>query len=101
MPSLRKDREESVAALTNELKEIDGLVVAGYVGVKTPELNELRDKLRPLKCRCAVVKNTLAKLALKGAGIEGGLDGFFDGQSALVLQKGDMIASMKILVDFE
>ena len=101
MPSLRKEREESVAALTGELKTAQGLVVAGFVGVKTPELNELRDKLRPLKSRCAVVKNTLARLALKKAGIDGGLDPFFDGPSALVLQKGDTVVSLKVLVDFE
>lgn len=101
MPSLRKDREENVATLSGELKDVNGLVVAGYVGVKTPELNELRDKLRPVNGRCAVVKNTLAKLALKNAGIDSGLDNFFEGQSALVLQKGDAVAGMKVLVDFE
>ena len=101
MPSLRKEREEAVAALTGELKDIECLVVAGYVGVKTPELNELRDKLRPVKSRCSVVKNSLAKIALKGAGINGGFSDFFDGQSALVIQKGDALASLKVLVDFE
>jgi large subunit ribosomal protein L10 len=101
MPSLRKERETAVAALTEDLKGSVGLVVAGYVGVKTPELNDLRDKLRPINSRCVVVKNTLAKLAMKGAGIDAGLDSFFDGQSTLVLQKGDTAATMKILVDFE
>jgi large subunit ribosomal protein L10 len=101
MPSLRKEREEAVTTLTGELKDIQCLVVAGYVGVKTPELNELRDKLRPIKGRCSVVKNSLAKIALKNAGINGGFDTFFDGQSALVIQKGDAAASFKVLVDFE
>lgn len=101
MPSLRKEREEAVATLTGELKDIQLLVVAGYVGVKTPELNELRDKLRPIKGRCSVVKNSLAKIALKTAGINGGFSDFFDGQSALVIQKGDAAASLKVLVDFE
>jgi large subunit ribosomal protein L10 len=101
MPSLRKEREASVATLTEDLKNIEGLVVAGYVGVKTPELNELRDKLRPIKSRCTIVKNTLVRLALKGAGIDGGFSDFFDGQSALVLQKENALASLKVLVDFE
>jgi large subunit ribosomal protein L10 len=101
MPSLRKEREETVVALTKDLEGVDGLVVAGYVGVKTPELNELRDKLRPVKGRCTVVKNTLAKIALKNVGLDGGFSDFFDGQSALVIQKGDTIASLKVLVDFE
>jgi large subunit ribosomal protein L10 len=101
MPSLRKEREDVVADLTKDLESVGGLVVAGYVGVKTPELNELRDKLRPLNSRCTVVKNTLAKIALKNAGVNGGFSDHFDGQSALVIQKGDALASLKVLVDFE
>jgi ribosomal protein L10 len=45
MPSLRKDREAAVDTLTKEFDGLQGLVVAGYVGVKTQELNELRGKL--------------------------------------------------------
>ena len=102
MPSLKNERQDAVATLTKDLGEgLQGLVVAGYVGVKTPELNELRSKLRPMKARCTVVKNTLARIALKNAGIADGLSDFFDGQSALVIQKGDPLASLKVLVDFE
>jgi large subunit ribosomal protein L10 len=100
MPSTKKERIESVNVLTKDLEKTQGLVVAGYVGVKTPELNELRDKLRPIKGRCMIVKNTLAKIALKNRGIAG-MEGFFEGQSALVLQNGDTVASLKVLVDFE
>ena len=60
MPSLRKEREESVQTLTQDFDGLEGLVVAGYVGVKTPELNELRGKLRPIKAKCQIVKNRLA-----------------------------------------
>lgn len=101
MPSLRKEREDIVGSLTKEIGTVGGLVVAGYVGVKTPELNELREKLRPLNTRCTVVKNTLAKIALKNAGINGGFSDHFDGQSALVIQKGDPMDTYKVLVDFE
>jgi large subunit ribosomal protein L10 len=99
MPSTRKQREETVATLTKDFEDIQGLVVAEYVGVKTPELNELRAKLRPLKSECRIVKNTLTKIALKNRGIDGFGD-FFEGQSALVIQKGDAIATTKVLVEF-
>ena len=100
MPSTRKEREETVSALTQEFEGVRGLVVAGYVGVKTPELNELRGKLRPLNVRCIIVKNTLAKIALKNKGIDGGFGNFFEGQSALLIQKGDPLASLKVIVEF-
>ena len=101
MPSLRKDREVAVDTLTREFDGLQGLVVAGYVGVKTQELNELRGKLRPHKARCQIVKNRLAKIALKNKGIDLGFSEFFKGQSALIIQKGDAIAGLKVLVDFE
>jgi len=99
MPSTRKEREESVATLTKDLEDVQGLVVAAYASVKTPELNELRAKLRPLNSECRIVKNTLTKIALKNRGING-FDDFFAGQSALVIQKGDAVASTKVLVEF-
>lgn len=101
MPSLRKDREAAVDTLTKEFDGLQGLVVAGYVGVKTQELNELRGKLRPHKARCQIVKNRLAKIALKNKGIDIGFSDFFKGQSALIIQKGDAIAGLKVLVEFE
>lgn len=100
MPSTRKDREETVATLTKDFEDIQGLVVAAYTAVKTPELNELRAKLKPLQSECRIVKNTLTRIALKNRGIEGFGD-FFEGQSALIIQKGDAIAATKVLVDFE
>ncbi len=99
MPSTRKQREEAVALLSKTLEDIQGLVVTEYTGLKTPELNELRDKLRPLKSECRVVKNTLAQIALKSRGLEP-LAEFFDGMSALLIQKGDAVASLKVLMDF-
>lgn len=100
MPSVRKDREAAVATLTKDLEGVQGLVVAGYDGVKTPELNELREKLRAQKGECRIVKNTLAKIALKNRGVEKFQD-YFDGQSALVIYRGDAAATTKVLVDFE
>ena len=101
MPSLRKDRESAVDTLTKEFDGLQGLVVAGYVGVKTQELNELRLKLRPHKARCQIVKNRLAKIALKNKGIDVGFAEFFKGQSALIIQKGDAVAGLKVIVEFE
>jgi large subunit ribosomal protein L10 len=99
MASTRKQREEAVATLTQDFEDVKGLVVAEYAGVKTPELNELRDKLRPLKSQCRIVKNTLTRIALKNRGMDA-FGEFFTGSSALVIQKGDAAAATKVVVDF-
>jgi len=101
MPRLKKDREELVTSLSEKLAGGTGLVVAGYVGVKTPELNELRGKLRPVKGCCQIVKNRLAKIAFKNNNIDSHFGDLFEGQSALILQEGDAVAGLKVLVDFE
>jgi large subunit ribosomal protein L10 len=95
----RKQREETVTKLTDILGDAKGVVVADYVGVKTPELNELRSKLRPSKSECRIVKNRLTKIALKSKGFEP-LAEYFKGQSAIVIQKGDTADSLKALFDF-
>jgi large subunit ribosomal protein L10 len=100
MPSTRKQREETVATLTEDFKDVNGLVVAEYAGVKTPELNELRAQLRPLKGECHIVKNTLTKIALKNKGLED-FGQYFEGMSALVLQRGDAVETTKVLVNFQ
>lgn len=100
MASTRHQREENVLDLTRDLQELTGVVVAGYAGTKTQELNDLRAKLRPAKGQCRVVKNTLAQRALDSRGLKGLAD-FFEGPSALVVQHGDAVASLKILMDFE
>ncbi len=44
-------------------------VLTDYRGLKTPELNELRRKLRDAKVDYKVVKNSLAEIAAKNAGL--------------------------------
>ncbi|HRY29482.1 MAG TPA: 50S ribosomal protein L10 [Elusimicrobiota bacterium] len=99
MPSVRKEREASVALLTKAFEDVQGLVVSEYTGMKTPELNELRSKLRPLKGECRIVKNTLVQIALKNSGIEK-FGEYFTGPSALVIQRGDAVTSLKVVIDF-
>jgi large subunit ribosomal protein L10 len=101
MARLRKEREALVETLTRDFEGVEGIVVAGYVGVKTAELNDLRGKLRPLEGRCRIVKNRLAKIAFKNRGIDPTLANFCEGQSALIFQKKDTLAGLKVLVDFE
>ncbi len=100
MTTFRKQREKEISDLEKDLENSQGLVVASYDKVKTPELNELRNKLRPLKSKCRIVKNTLTQIALKNKGIND-FGQYFKNQSALVIQKGDTVASLKILVDFQ
>lgn len=90
---------ESVKQLEQKLKETPNLVVTNYQGLTTPELNDLRAKLKPMGSEYAIVKNTLTRLALKNAGLEE-FARFFTGPTAIAFQKGDPCQLAKAIADF-
>lgn len=94
-----KKNQESVKKLEEKLKKFPNLLVTNYQGLTTPELNELRAKLKPLGCEYGIVKNTLTRIALKNIGLEEFAQ-YFSGPTAVAFQKGDPSALSKIVVEF-
>jgi large subunit ribosomal protein L10 len=90
---------DSVKQLEIKLKSTPNLIVTKYVGMSTPDLNGLRDKLRPLKCEYNVMKNTLTRIALKNAGIEE-FAKYFSGPTAVAFHTGDPCALSKAIMDY-
>jgi len=95
----RKEKELIVSGLSDTMKTMSGVVVTDYQGLTVAEISELRAKLRPLKCEFKVLKNTLSRIALKNAGIEG-FEEHFHGPTALAIEKGDPVSVSKVLIDF-
>ena len=94
-----KKNIESVKALEEKLKKNPNLVVTSFQGLTTPELNDLRSKLKPLNSEYGIVKNTLTRIALKNIGLEKFAD-YFTGPTAVAFQKGDPAALSKVIVAF-
>jgi len=67
----RAQKEQLVAELTTAFSESNAIVVCDYKGTKCQELEHVRHIARENGAHVRVVKNTLAMLALKNAGIEG------------------------------
>jgi len=97
MPTAEK--KQTVENLTKEVKESAGLVLTAFKGLKTTEINEFRLKLKSQKGTYRIVKNSLTRIALKNAGLEALADSL-KGPSAIVIEKGDPIATLKIIFDF-
>src|SRR3989338_28448 len=91
--------QESVKKLEEKIKENPNLVVTNYQGLTTPELNELRSKLKPVGCEYNIVKNTLTRISLKNAGLED-FTKYFTGPTAVAFQKGDAASLAKIVFEF-
>lgn len=93
--------QEKIAAVS-ELKELfeasNAVILTEYRGLTVAQLKELRRALGA-ETEYAVVKNTLAAIAAKEAGIDA-FDGHLQGPSALAFIKGDLIDAAKGLRDF-
>jgi len=73
-------------------------VLTEYRGLTVKQLQELRRSLGE-NANYAVVKNTLAKLAAKDAGIDG-FEDLLTGPTAIAFIKGDVVEAAKGLRDF-
>ena len=97
MPTQQKTK--AVENLEKQARESTGLLVTSFKALKTVEFNEIRAKLRLLKCEYRVVKNSLTRIALKNAGMSELAD-MLQGPTALVLERGDAIAATKVIFEF-
>lgn len=101
MPSdkILQEKQAIVAALADEFKSAQTLVVASSRGLTVAEDTELRNTMRAEGITYKVVKNTLALRAAEVAGIEG-LEEVFKGPTAIAYSTEDVIAPAKITKKF-
>ena len=96
MAVTRADREVELRQLEAAFKSTETAVLVDYKGMNVPQVTELRRQLRTAKATYKVVKNTLAKRALKGTALEK----HFDGTTAVAYTSKDPIALAKTLTAF-
>ena len=94
MPTAEK--EAAVAELTDILKRAKGLYLTDFTGLDVPSFTLLRKQLREESVSYLVIKNRLAKLAVKQAGVEG----LFRGPTGLVCADEDPVAPARVLTKF-
>jgi len=92
-------KQKIVSDFQNESTSSVGLIITSYGGLKTTEINEMRQKIRPFTAEYRVVKNSLTKIALKNAGFTGLAD-MLSGPSAIVIEQGDALGTIKAVYDF-
>jgi large subunit ribosomal protein L10 len=92
-------KQEQVAKLSAELKNVSNAVVATYTKMTVAQDYELRKALRGAGAKYQVVKNTLAELAGKGTKIEEGLKNL-SGVTSIAYTTGDPVAMAKALTKY-
>jgi large subunit ribosomal protein L10 len=92
-------KTESVAALKERLGSAKTAVLTEYRGLTVRQLSDLRKQLKAASAEYKVVKNRLARLAVKDSPLDP-LGTHFTGPTGLVFTKQDPVAVAKALQAF-
>jgi large subunit ribosomal protein L10 len=99
MAVTRADKNTELESLTGAFKGHDVAILIDYKGINVPQVTQLRTDLRKAKGTYKVVKNSLARRALKGTQFET-LSTHFEGMTAVAYSKDDPVALAKALTAF-
>ena len=99
MALTRTEKTTELERLEGALKGVDSAILLDYKGLNVPQVTELRRQVRAAKGQYRVVKNTLARRALKGTRFEN-LSEFFQGTTAIAFTGTDPVALAKTLTTF-
>jgi large subunit ribosomal protein L10 len=93
------EKNALTAEFTDAFAAAGSSFLVSYQGTKTEDLTKLRRSLRPSGAKLRIVKNTLARKALKGTAGEK-LEDLLAGPVAVIWAKSDPVGPAKILAEF-
>lgn len=92
-------KNEKIEEIKESFSKAKVAIVTDYRGLSVAEITELRRSLQKENSDYTVVKNTLAKIAIKGTPFEG-LGELLQGPSGVTLGFEDQVAPAKVLTQF-
>jgi large subunit ribosomal protein L10 len=99
MALTRTDKETELQHLEGAFHATESAILVDYRGLNVPQVTELRRQIRAARGQYRVVKNTLAKRALRGTPFEPLADAF-EGTTAVAFSGEDAVALAKTLTTF-
>jgi len=99
MAVTRAQKQDELADLEGGFKGAESAILVDYRGLNVPQVTDLRRQLRAAKASYKVVKNTLARRAIKGTAFEG-LKDHFVGTTAIAYTGHDAVLLAKTLTTF-
>src|SRR5262245_33918778 len=99
MAVTRAEKQEELTELEGTFKGNDSAILVDYRGLNVPQVTDLRRALRKAQPAYKVVKNTLAKRAIKGTAFEP-LSEHFVGTTAIAYTQNDPVLLAKTLTTF-
>jgi large subunit ribosomal protein L10 len=92
----RTEKASTIAELHDKLRGARSAVLTDFRGLSVAEITELRTLLRQRAVEYRVVKNTLAKLAVKDT-VLAELAAHFEGPTAIAISREDLVAASQVL----
>ncbi|TRZ95179.1 50S ribosomal protein L10 [bacterium] len=92
-------KETSEKQIKENLSSSRGIFIIKYSGVSSPDLCSLRQSLKQISAKLFVVKNSVARRALEGSGLEALLKAV-EGPCGMVFAKDDAVNTSKVLFNF-
>lgn len=92
-------KEQSERFISEKIKESSACFIIKYSGLSSPDICALRQNLGSQKVRLFVAKNSVARRALKSAGLDD-LCKKVDGPSGFIFIKDEPVNASKLLCDF-
>jgi large subunit ribosomal protein L10 len=99
MAVTKAEKAAELQGLESAFSGSDSAILLDYKGISVPQVTELRRQLRGVKATYKVVKNTLARRAIKGTSFES-LAPHFEGTTAVAYTSTDPVALAKTLTTF-
>jgi large subunit ribosomal protein L10 len=99
MAVTRAQKQEELTELQTAFKGTESAILVDYRGLNVPQVTDLRRQLRGAKATYKVIKNTLAKRAVKGTPFEP-LSDHFVGTTAIAYTANDPVLLAKTLTTF-
>ena len=99
MPLTREQKETLVSSYQEGLAKAPNVFLVDYAGISVPEVTDLRNRLRETGGSYVVIKNRLARLAIKGEALDG-LSDALQGPVAAAYSDSDAVSLAKALTEF-
>jgi len=92
----KPEKVEAVGEISERLQEADAVLLTEYRGLHVGEIADVRNALREVDADLKVLKNTLARIAARDAGLEE-FASMIGGPTAMAFVRGDAIGAAKAL----
>lgn len=94
----RPEKVDAVRDIAGRFRDADAALLTEYRGLRVNDIAEVRNALREADADYKVLKNTLARIAVREVGLDE-LAGMLEGPTAIAFCRGDASAAAKALDD--